>query len=479
MKLLTLGLWLTLFAVLPIKAMADPMQSSHAAADGSAAGSTDVTLPDDSTNAQQPDAAAGDAAADVPQYHEFEFHAQGTWIFQKHPSFGAEYSGPNSLKTHPETSFTLSATAFFAAHLWQGGEFYADAETLRGKPFSNLTGFGGFPNGELEKGAGLEPAGYVPRIFYRQTWGFGGGTDNLDSDQHQLGETVDHNRFVLTIGKVSITDLFDNNLFSHDARTQFFNAAMGDYGSYDYAADGRGYTGGIAGELDWDVWAFRAGRFMQPRSADGTGLDFQIMDYHGDQFEIDHSHTLFDQPGKIRFLAFINRAVMGSYDDALAYAQRTDTVPSLNRVRKPQDKRGYGVNLEQNLTSDIGLFGRLGWNDGQTETYAYSEIERIAQIGLSIKGTQWMRPDDTIGIGYAENGLSTAHQHYLEAGGLGVFIGDGALSYHTEDIVELYYSVALLKSVWFSPDYQHIQNPAYNAVRGPVSIYGVRLHAEY
>ena len=405
MKLNKVGVCLAVSLSMPAWALASPMQSSNAASDTAATngasdsakgtgGKEDSEQGDGAnagTDSAKPQAANGEAIAEVPEYHPFEFHAQGTWIFQKHPSFGAEYTGQNSLRTHPETSFTLSATGYFAAHLWTGGEFYADLETLRGKPFSNLTGFGGFPNGELEKGAGLEPALYLPRIFYRQVWGFGGGTDNLESDQHQLGETVDHDRFVLTVGKLSITDLFDNNLFSHDARTQFFNAAMGDYGSYDYAADGRGYTGGIAGELDWNTWAFRAGRFLQPRSADGTALAFRILDYHGDQFEVDHSHTFFDQPGKIRLLAFINRADMGSFDDALAYARRTDTIPSLNRVRRPQDKRGYGVNLEQNLTADIGLFGRIGWNDGRTETYAYSEIERSAQIGLSIKGTQWKR----------------------------------------------------------------------------------------
>jgi high affinity Mn2+ porin len=419
------------------------------------------------------------AAAEAAQFHQFEFHAQGTWIFQEKPAFGAAYSGPESLQTRAETSFTLSATGYFAAHLWQGGEFYLDAELFRGQPFSNLLGFGGFPNGELQKGIGHDLADYIPRAFWRQTFGFGGGSEEKQSDQHQLGETLDHNRLVLTAGKLAVTDLFDNNQFSHDPRSQFMNWASYDYGSYDFAADIRGYSWGAAAELDEGDWAMRAGRFLMPRLPDGNQLNYSIMNYHGDQIEVDHSHVLFGEPGKIRVMMFLNRSIMGSFNDALTYAAENHSIPSVATVRKPQDKRGYGINGEQNLTDDIGVFVRLGWADGQTETYSFAEIEQTDQIGLSIKGTRWRRADDTFGIVYVQNGLSTAHQHYLADGGLGVFIGDGALSYHTEDIVETYYSIAINKYLSLSLDYQHIANPAYNSARGPVSVYGTRLHAEY
>ena len=423
---------------------------------------------DDSNGSTQP-----------PAFDEFEFHAQGTWIFQEKPSFPAAYSGPESLQTRGETSFTLSTTGYFAAHLWQGGEFYLDAELFRGQPFSDLLGFGGFPNGELQKGVGHNLADYFPRGFWRQTFGLGGGSDQKQSDQHQLAETLDHNRLVLTAGKLAVTDLFDDNQFSHDPRTQFMNWASYDYGSYDFAADVRGYTWGVAAELDEGDWAVRAGRFLVARLPDGNQLNWSIMNYHGDQIEIDHAHTVFGQPGKLRALMFLNRSIMGSFNDALAYAARNHTIPILAPVRKPQDKRGYGLNGEQNLSDDIGLFARLGWSDGQTETYSFAEIERTDQVGLTIKGTRWKRSEDTVGVVYIQNGLSTAHQHFLADGGVGVFIGDGALSYHTEDIVETYYSIAINKYLSFSLDYQHIDNPAYNSARGPVSVYGTRLHAEY
>ena len=462
MKTTTLAAGL-IAAVLSLQAaFADPPTSERGAD-----GSTD-SVPD-----------ASSAAPPAPEFHQFEFHAQGTWIFQDKPSFSAAYSGPQSLETRAETSFTLSSTGYFAAHLWSGGEFYLDAELFRGQPFSNLLGFGGFPNGELQKGIGHDLADYIPRAFWRQTFGLGGASDEEQSDQHQLGETLDHNRLVLTVGKLAVTDLFDNNQFSHDPRTQFMNWASYDYGSYDFAADVRGYSWGVAAELDEGDWAFRAGRFLMPRLADGNQLNYSIMNYHGDQVEVDHAHALFGQPGKLRIMMFLNRSIMGSFDDALAYAARNHAIPSVANVRKPQDKRGYGLNGEQNLSDDVAVFARLGWADGQTETYAFAEIERTDQIGLSIKGTRWKRADDTIGVVYLQNGLSTAHQHYLADGGLGVFIGDGALSYHTENIVETYYSIAVNKYLSFSLDYQHIANPAYNSARGPVSIYGTRLHAEY
>jgi hypothetical protein len=410
----------------------------------------------------------------------FEAHFQGTYIWQDKPAFSAAYTGPKSLLPAAEKSYTSSLTAYLALRTNTGGAVYVDPEMIEGVALSNLQGLGGPPNGELQKVSGPNPTFYVPRAFFRQVFGLGGPTLDLDSAFNQLGETVDRNRIVLTLGKVAITDIFDNNSFAHDPRTQFANWTASDFGSYDFAADVRGYSWGGALEVDWQDWALRAGRFLVPRESNGAQLNYSIMNYHGDQIELERDFSILDQPGKLRLLAFRNAAIMGSYLDAIKLARATGTVPSVADVRRPKDKVGWGLNGEQNLTGDFALFGRLGWADGQTETYSFTEVERTRQLGATLKGTRWQRENDTVGVILIENGLSTAHEEYLSLGGLGEFIGDGQLvHYRPEDIFESYYSYAVGKQSWISLDYQHIDHPAYNADRGPVNVYGVRLHTQF
>jgi carbohydrate-selective porin OprB len=253
------------------------------------------------------------------------------------------------------------------------------------------------------------------------------------------------------------------------------------YGAFDFAANQRGYSDGMALEYYDEDWAFRVGRFEQPKESNGLPLDSRIMAHYGDQVELEHDHEISGQPGKLRLLAFRNEARMGGFQDALDYwnAHARVGVPDVANVRKDQSKVGFGANLEQNISSDIGLFVRASRNDGGTETYAFAEIESSFSAGTAIKGTSWDRADDTVGLAYVQNGLSSVHQQYLANGGLGFFIGDGKINYQPEQILEGYYSLFVVKNVWFSLDYQHITNPAYNADRGSVQIYGARLHLEY
>jgi hypothetical protein len=405
---------------------------------------------------------------------------QATYIWQRKLPFSAPYTGPKSLSTEKEKSYTLSGTAYLGLRAWRDGEFYVDPEVLQGEPFSNLQGLGGFTNGELVKVAGPNPIFYVPRAFLRQTWGFGGGAESVESAFNQLAGAVDKRRWVLTAGKLAVSDVFDDNAFSHDVRRQFLNAAAMDYGAYDIAADARGYTIGAALEYYYDEWAVRAGRFMVPRESNGLQLNFSIMKYHGDQLELEHAHELAGQPGKLRMLYFRNVARMGRFQDALDDAAGNGSTPAVANVRKSNVKRGYGVGLEQNVSSDLGIFARASWADGETETYSFTEIERSQHVGLVLKGTAWSRAKDTLGMVFIRNGLSGVHRAYLAAGGLGFFIGDGRLNYRPEQIFEAYYSIALHKDSWLTLDFQRIANPAYNADRqGPVNVPGVRLHAEF
>ena len=405
---------------------------------------------------------------------------QTTYIWQGKAPFNAAYSGTNSLTPEREKSYSFTGTAFLGMRPWAGGELYFNPEGAQGVPLSNLTGLGGFTNGEIARTAGPTPTFYVARVFLRQTWGLGGAQTAVDSAANQLAGTIDSHRIVLTIGKLSVMDIFDNNAYSHDPRTQFLNWSLMTAGAYDYAADSRGYSWGAALEYYHDDWAIRAGRFMQPKLPNQLALDQNIFRHYGDQIEVEHDHTLAGQPGKVRLLAFRNRTVMSRFQDALDYAALHGSVPNINNVRYgDQIKYGFDLNLEQQLTPDVGVFGRASWADGKTETYAFTEIDNSLAAGALVKGSAWGRTLDSMGVAFVQNGLSHQRRDYLAGGGISFFIGDGALNYRPEKILETYYSLGVVKGTWLTLDYQYIRHPAYNADRGPVSIGAVRLHGEF
>ena len=419
-------------------------------------------------------AARGEDAAE-----QWSLHGQATYGWQHQPSFEAPYTGPHSLQPEAAYGYSFTTTLFGGARLWRGGEGYANLEGVQGVPFSNMTGLGGFPNGELQKTAGPQLKGYRARLFVRQTFGFGGGTERLDADANQLGGEADRRRLVITAGNFAVSDLFDTNRYSHDPRTDFFNWSLMDSGAYDFAADARGYTWGAA--IEWrDLgWAVRAGRFMQPQEPNGLPLDTRILEHHGDQLEFEKPVAIGEHAGIFRVLAFRNVAIMGRYRDALALAQATGATPDLALVRRREAKWGGVLNVEQEVARDLGVFLRASWNDGGTETYAFTEIDRSVALGTAIDGVPWRRPADRLGLAFVSNEISGAHRDYLAAGGLGFFLGDGRLDYRPEQVFEGFYRMALGAHAAITGDVQHIRNPGYNADRGPVLFYGLRVHAEF
>jgi high affinity Mn2+ porin len=405
---------------------------------------------------------------------------QSTYVWQSKRPFDASYSGAHSLSPEREKSYSFTATAFLGARLWQGGEAYFNPEIAQGAPLSNLTGLGGFTNGEIARVSGTEPTLYRARLFVRQTWGLGGGREAVEADDNQLGGATDRDRLVLTAGNLSVLDIFDDNAYSHDPRTQFLNWSLMTHGAFDYAADARGYSWGAALEYFRDRWAVRAGRFIQPRDPNQLRLDAKIMDHYGDQVELERAHSLWGREGKLRLLVFRNRARMARFQDALDAAAPTGSTPSLDAVREGERvKQGFGINLEQALGADAGVFARASRADGQTEAYAFTEIDRSVSGGVLVKGSAWGRGADSAGIAFARNELSAAHRDYLAAGGLGFFIGDGRIHYRPETITEAFYSFAAVRQLAVSLDLQQIRNPAYNADRGPVNVASIRLHAEF
>jgi hypothetical protein len=418
-----------------------------------------------------------------PTDDESRFVARGqmTYIWQRQYAFHADYTGPNSLSPAPQTTYTLSFTGYLGALApWEGGELYVDPEAFEAHPLSNLLGLAGIQNAELQKASGVELRAYLARAFVRQTFELGGESREVPAGFNQLATHYDSRRLVFTLGKSPLTDFFGRTSYASDPRTQFMNWALITYGAYDYAADARGYNIGGFGELDWDNWAFRAGRGMEPSIANGRSNYYNLFKRHGDQVEIQHDHEVHGLPGSVSVLVYRNVANAGNYTQAVALAQATGTTPDITANRSLAAKNGYGLSVEQSLSPAVGVWARGMWCDCKVEQYAFTEIDNMVSAGVSLKGSIWRRAEDTVGAGFSLNGLSPSHRAYLAAGGLGGFIGDGQLNYAKEQNYEIYYSAQVYRGVHLTGDYQRVVNPAYNLDRhGPVNIVGARVHVEF
>ena len=425
-------------------------------------------------------ALAAIGAAQAQEAEDWNAKLQSTYVWQAKPGIRSPYEGDHSLQGAREKSYSFTATAAFGVRLGKSTELYFDPEVAQGVPLSGLVGLAGFTNGEMARTSGANPTFYRARLFARHVIGLSDDTEDIAPAMNQLGSKYATRRITLTAGNVSVLDIFDANQFSHDPRLQFLNWTVMTHGAYDFAADARGYTWGAAADYQGDGWALRAGRFIQPKEPNQLALDSRIGRHYGDQIEVERRYEVQkDMPGVVRVLAYRNRAIMARYDDALALAAATGSIPSLDAVRTAeQSKVGVGVNLEQTFTPALGGFLRAMWADGKTETYAFTEADRSLSFGGSAKGAMWGRPADTFGVAFAGNMLSTSHRRVLAGGGLTFFLGDGKLNYASEQIFETYYALSLLKGLTVSFDYQRIRNPGYNADRGPASFFGLRLHVE-
>ncbi|WP_225893039.1 MULTISPECIES: carbohydrate porin [unclassified Methylomonas] len=428
-------------------------------------------------------------------------YGQATYISSWKPAFPAQYTNlngtPHSLLPNAERSFTGTVTAYFGLKAWQGGEIYLAPEMISELPLSDLKGLGGsIQNFELQKSGSVSATWYKSRFYLKQTFNLGGDNHAVSSGPLQLAGNADSRRLVITGGNLSILDIFDKNSYAADLRQQFLNMAFLTNAAYDFAADARGYSVGLAAEYYFDDWTFRLGRFATPQNPNDLPLDFRMFKYYGDQMEIEHRHSLFKQPGAVRLLAYRNRERMGRWDEAIAayqansaqnaanctsfnYDSTNSSAPDLCWVRKANIKTGIGINLEQQLIDGVGVFLRGMVSDGKTEVYSYTSADRSLSFGSLIGGDSWGRHYDALGVAYACSWISAGHAEYLRLGGVDGFIGDGNLRYRPEQVVDIYYKLRLLPSAWMTLDYQHIANPAYNADRGPVDVYGVRAHFEF
>jgi hypothetical protein len=429
-------------------------------------------------------AAHAQAQADSEEAR-FVLHGQTTFVWQAKPAFHAAYSGSNSLSPLEERAYSLTATADLGLRLWQGAQLHLNPEATKGEPMSRLAGAGGLSNGELARTSGPEVNTYRARLFLLQRWDAGDERETLEAGFNELGGTASTRRWTLVAGNFSLLDYFDANPYAKDPRSQFLNWAFMTYGAWDYAADSRGYSNAVLLEYSTPAWAVRAARAAVPVESNGLALDGSLGQRYGDQLEIEADLPLRLSAGPLHASAlwFRNQAVMGSYAEALA---RGGT-PDVGQVRRLQNKTGWGFTLQAPLTEEAGLFLRLSANDGGTETYAFTEIDRQRTVGAQFTGAAWGRRADRWGVALAINELSATHRDYLAAGGLGFFLGDGALNYAAEEIVETWYRWALpdwgtragkVQSA-VSLGWQHIRHPGYNQDRGPAQVYSLRWHSEF
>jgi high affinity Mn2+ porin len=405
-------------------------------------------------------------------------HGQWTTLSQQHPGFRSPYQGSNSLDPQSRSDETTDLTLYAGWRPWSGAQLWINPEIDQGYGFSNTVGVAGFPSGEAYKIGANAPYLRMPRLFLRQVIALGAATEKVEGEANELGGERALENVTLTVGKFSVTDIFDTNSYAHDPRADFMNWANIDAGAFDYAADAWGFTYGAAAEWQHDAWTLRGGYFQLSAAPNGkiTGIDFR---QHSLVAEAELRQNWFGQPGKIKLLAIANHADMGSYRDAVQLAAISGAVPDTALVRRAAWRPGVAINIEQALADDLGLFVRASANDGAMEAYEFTEINRSLSAGLSLKGGRWGRRDDTFGVAAVVDGLSDAAQAYFAAGGIGILIGDGRLHYGSEQIVETYYAMQLTGWASLSADYQHIANPAYNRDRGPVSIYSLRLHAQF
>jgi high affinity Mn2+ porin len=412
----------------------------------------------------------------------FSAHAQATMDMQFHGSFPAAYTGPRSLLPTQEAATSLTATLFLAARLWDcdgySGELVFNPEIAGGTGFSGVDGLAGFTNGDITRVGEVAPTPYFARLFLRQTWGLGGEQENVEDEPNQIAGKRDIDRITLLVGKMAATDLIDNNRYSHDPRTQMQNWSLMYNGAWDYPANVRGYTYGIGLEFNQKYWALRYGVWAEPAVANGAPIDPHFLKAQGQALEWEGRWGLgeHEHPGRVRLMAYLNRANMGDYREAIV---EMPVDPVVSNTASYRFKYGFGMNFEQELTRDLGVWGRLGWNDGRTETWAFTPIDRTAALGLLLKGRCWARPNDEVGLAAVCNGLAKDHRDYLAAGGLDFSIGDGALNYGWEEILEIYYRFAIIKGMYVDADFQAINHPAYNRDRGPVFVESLLVHIEF
>ncbi|HTQ27386.1 MAG TPA: carbohydrate porin [Puia sp.] len=424
-------------------------------------------------------------------FSQYVFDSSGNWsahfqtciVDQWHGFYHFPYAGPSSLDSNKEHALSVTTTLFLGRKLWKDAAIYFNPELTGGSGLSLTHGAAGFPNGEIYRVGNPAPTPFVARLYVQQNFAIGDSRrEAVDDDVNQVKDMIPSSRITVNLGKFCLADFFDDNAYNHDARSQFLNWSLMQQGAWDFPADTRGYTSGVEVELVKPGWAVRYAFVQVPVLANGLEMDWNLWRYNGQTAEFEKRFLLSGKPGAIRFTAFMNITRAPRYSEVVASLKSGDSsyIAILDGSEKgpdnPSIKYGFSLNGEQDLGGDIGFFFRFGWNDGQTASWAFTDIDRNLQLGINARGKLWHRQLDNFGLALAVNGISKVHQDYFRAGGWSFIIGDGALNYGHEQILEAFYRASLMKFISLGLDYQMILNPGYNKDRkGPISVPSFRV----
>jgi hypothetical protein len=417
-----------------------------------------------------------------PDNTKWWLSGQANFIFQDHGGFYAQYSGPNSLKNTPEQAISRVLTLYTGYELTPSTAVYFDLEEAGWGGISGALGLAGFTNLDVVRNPALSTAPYVARVMLEQIIPFSKEKIEQERSALTLQTQLPARRLDIRLGKFSAADFFDYNIGGTDSHYQFMNWVIDNNGPYDYAADTRGYTVGVILDYEDRNWGLRFGELLMPKVANGPDLNWNVPTSRAENIELELRPTLMKGRGTtLRFLSYINHADMGNYRESiLLWREGITPTPDITATRKPGTiKYGFGFNFQQEFAKDMWAFGRWGWNDGKTESFAYTEDESGVEIGTYFVGSRWKRSLDRAGVAFVSSGIKSYHRQYLADGGLGFILGDGGLTYGRENIAEVFYTVHAWRGLSFAFDLQHVNNPGYNQVRGPVTVPGVRLHVEF
>jgi hypothetical protein len=417
-----------------------------------------------------------------PETDRWWISGQANWISQWHPAFHSPYQGVNSLPPEAQDATSRVLTLFTGLRLTDTTELLCDVQESAGHGIGEALGLAGETNLDVVRNPTLSKAPYVARLMWHQIIPLTRETATSARTPYSLFSTLPVRRLELRFGKFSMVDFFDINTYGTDSTFQFMNWTVDNNGAYDYAADTRGFTFGAMLEYHDRRWAVRFAEGLMPKVANGIHLDADISRARAENIEFElHGTVLRRREGIVRFLSFANHANMGRYREAVDnfLAGMTPKPDITAHPLRTTIKYGFGVNIEQPLNDWMGVFGRWGWDEGRHESFAYTEVDETAEIGVGSNGKPWHRKFDRAGFAFVSNGISRDHQQYLALGGLGFLLGDGRLNYGRENIIETYYTLHVWRGIYPAFGFQHINNPGYNRDRGPVLVPTLRLHVEF
>jgi high affinity Mn2+ porin len=470
---LLLIFWAALAVGLALPSMAQQSDASSSAspADAAAAASTPDLPPEDATEAM------------FPHFKDTRFwlSGQANFIFQTHPPFHADYTGTHSLSPNYEKATSRVMTLYTGVRINNSTEILVDIEEAGGAALTQGFGLAGNTDLDIVRNPSLSKAPYLGRGMIHKVFALSKDKVENQRNAFSLFEELPRRRLEIRFGKFSMPDFFDLNSVGSDTHLQFINWTTDNNGAYDYAADTRGYTVGVTADYEDRNWGFRFAEALMPKVANGIDLVWKPWQAHAENFEYELRHGLV--PGKsgvVRLLAYTNYANMGIYRDQIALAEQNHVAPDItDHPWHIARKYGFGINIEQSLTRGLTAFTRFGWDNGKTESFAYTEVDQTFAGGLGAQGAWWHRKQDRAGFAFVSNAIKKDHQTYLADGGLGFLLGDGALNYGRENTLETYYTAHVWRGIYLAPGLQHIVDPGYNRDRGPVLVPSFRAHVEF